>query len=148
MFRPADEYTHGQEFRRDVTLTDPCAESGWEVVPVKVIKRATFRDPDTGETEDGWQVRIPVTGKTIVVTDDALSPVPDHPELLSERFQRFTSDFESPLVAAFVLEAVDRYAADIMRDEAETLRQMENTMVAGPAWIAAAKRAKTIASMK
>lgn len=135
MFRP------NQEFRDAVTYQG--AHSDWNNLPADVIARID----DPAYDEPRWTVRL-ANGKKVTVGEECLSPAPDAPETLAERFQQFTSDFESPLVAAFVLEAVDRYATDILRDEAETLRQMENTLVAGPAWIAAAKRAKAIASMK
>lgn len=135
MFRP------NEPFRKEVRY---CGEhSNHNDCVVRVLE-------SRGEDDEGasWRIQLPVTGKVVVVYDDELTPQPDQPEMLDERMARFASGFESPLVAAFVLEVVDRYAAEVLKDEAETLRQMENSMVAGPAWIAAAKRAKEIASFK
>ena len=44
----------------------------------------------------------------------------------------------------FVMEAIRRYSETVLKDEAETLKQMEGTMINGHAWIQCAKDAKDI----
>lgn len=135
MFRP------NEPFRREVIYDGP--ETNGKV-PVMVLAQA--QDDDDGN--ERWRVRLPESGKALLVFADDLTPFPDAHETMDERFQRFTSGFTSPLVAPFVLEAIERYAADVLQDEAETMRQMNSTMVSGAAWIEAAKQAKTIADLK
>lgn len=44
-----------------------------------------------------------------------------------------------PLVYAFVLTAVDKYSEGVLADEDHTLKVMENTFIAGEAWLRTAK---------
>lgn len=46
--------------------------------------------------------------------------------------------FGSPIRQIFVMEALRRYASDILKDEAETLRQCKTGFISGPALIQAA----------
>lgn len=46
---------------------------------------------------------------------------------------------KNPLVLAFVSDAVAKLADAILKDEAASLKALENSLVYGPAWIAAAK---------
>lgn len=44
-----------------------------------------------------------------------------------------------PIVYAFAVTAIDKYCNKVLDDEAHTLRMMENSFIAGEAWISAAK---------
>lgn len=44
-----------------------------------------------------------------------------------------------PIVYAFAVTAIDKYCNKVLDDEEFTLRVMENSVIAGEAWIRAAK---------
>lgn len=53
---------------------------------------------------------------------------------------RYLKDCRAGVLAqCFLIEAVNRYAAQVLADEAETKRQMAESFVSGEAWIVAAK---------
>ena len=59
----------------------------------------------------------------------------------SERLDDFLS-YGSPMNQAFLIEAVCRYADEILSDEAEVRKQMEDSFISPESWISAAKSAR------
>lgn len=45
----------------------------------------------------------------------------------------------SPMNQLFVLDALQKWSEYIVKNEAEVLKSFENTMIYGPAWVAAAR---------
>lgn len=45
----------------------------------------------------------------------------------------------SPMNQLFVLDALDKWSSYIIKNEAEVLKSFENSIIYGPAWVAAAK---------
>ena len=50
----------------------------------------------------------------------------------------------SPMNQLFVMDALKKWSDYIIKHEAETLKQLENTMIYGPAWVDAAKHVKNM----
>lgn len=53
-------------------------------------------------------------------------------------------NYGNPLKQAFVMEAIGRYADQLLKDEAKTLVAFQDTFVSGPAWIECAKQWKKV----
>ena len=48
----------------------------------------------------------------------------------------------SPMNQLFVLDALTKWSDHIIENKEETLKQMENTMIYGPAWVESAEHCK------
>jgi hypothetical protein len=133
-------FRDNQPYRREVIYNGP--ESNYEDVAVQVYGEVEIDDPDYGAS-DGWRIRLPITGKQVNVFADDLKPYPDAPETLQERTDRLLS-FYHPMTAGFFVEALLRYADQVLEDEEETRKQMCSGLVGGDAWIEAAKAVREV----
>lgn len=102
--------------------------------PVQIVKCVN-------EDEDLWEL-IGGGNNTFYAYGDDMHPHPCDPETNVEAITRLMENGSTALVQMFIVEAVTRYAREVLADEAETLRQMEGGMVNGQAWINTAKEVK------
>jgi malonyl CoA-acyl carrier protein transacylase len=51
---------------------------------------------------------------------------------------------DNPFISAFIIQAVDRYANEVLADKEETKRQMANSIVSPLLWISVAEEIKSI----
>lgn len=104
-------------------------------VPVAVLN--TDEDAD-GETR--YTIRLPITNQVRVVYEDELTPRPDAPATVAEQIEQLLT-WGHPLLHAFVIEAILRYAEQIVENREQVIADMANSIVHGPAWVGCAEEA-------
>lgn len=134
MFRP------NQPHRDEVTYHGE--ESNFEDVRVRVLKPVTINDPEYGES-DGYQIRLPITGKVIAVFEDELTPTPNAPETLVEKLD-YLLTWGHPACAGFVIDSLVQRAENVINNAEEVRERMKNHFISPEAWIEAAKATKTV----
>lgn len=135
-------------FREDQKTRKTTTYDGEETnAPVEVMV-LSYEGEDEEEGEDRWRIRLPESGKAIICYGSDLSPQPEEPETMKEKFARLFDGFESPMVMAAAVEGICNYGKEIADNESQVLADMEGGMVHGPSWVAAAKRAAEIIDPK
>lgn len=134
-------------FKTDQEFRKATSYDGDEThMPVNVIVIASMGEDEDGE--ERWRIRLPESGKAIIVDEADLSPSPREPETTREKFASLFDGFESPMVMAAAVEGICNYGKEIADNESQVLADMEGGMVHGPSWVAAAKRAAEIIDPK
>lgn len=120
-----------QPFRKQVRYT----EDGGDLydIPVTVVN---MDEDEDGETI--YSIRLPITGQGRIAYADELSPTPDAPATVSELIDDLLT-WASPLMHAFVMDALLKQAEAVVLHRETVIKQMEGGFIYGPAWVACAE---------